>query len=217
MHGEIFSMLLGFTKNPIIILIALIASVWIFLNYHALVNGKPSDASFKRSVKWLKQETPAKLYIDLLGFLLNPVARWIGDQAHFERAEASSNTPQWMKNWFGFNPFTAASYEKMLVLAFLYPIISFFITWAETNYGKIGDFTYIPVNMTNRLDRYLLLLGVSVLTISLIVSLKRWQGWRQWLALLLIVAAVGGVVVINHGDFVKYIVTTNAKMSHITT
>ena len=54
MFADWLGILLDQTKNPIAIFLVAIACVWTFLNYHALIDGKPTDASFKRSVKWLK-------------------------------------------------------------------------------------------------------------------------------------------------------------------
>ncbi|MCK5725847.1 MAG: hypothetical protein KAH22_03350, partial [Thiotrichaceae bacterium] len=205
MHATFLESIMD-VKNPYVLFILIIIGIWSFLNYYALIKGNPSDASFKRSVSWLKEEVPAKLYLNLLSILLNPIARWMGDHAHFEQAQAGNHTPQWMKTWFGFNPFTASSYEKILTLAFLYPMVSFFITWAWTNNGKIGSFTYIPSHITNLSDRWLLLLSITVLMTSLLFSLKYWQGWKQWVALLMIMTISSGFIVVIGGNITTYLI-----------
>lgn len=109
--------------------------VWGGAVYQAIKKRESKPESFQWVVRWLRQDKFGLFYLQALGRLSDRVGSWIGDRQQFV-AVGVGQPKGWTGKWFGVNPFTAESYEKCLKLAFIYPILSFFIAWAMG-----GDFS----------------------------------------------------------------------------
>lgn len=108
----------------------------VYVNYTILSSQKDKPDSFNEAVRWLKEDNFGKFYRYLLSQLLNKVSNWIGDtkevKAHgvFQKEIGYKLRPS--NQFFSINPFTRLSYEKLLGLAFIYPIVLFYLFWAIT-------------------------------------------------------------------------------------
>lgn len=171
----------------------LILYFWAKSNYDALANHDKHPASFNRLVGWLKENNFGLLYLNALGWLIDKVSGWIGDQAKMDCIyDPASQHQSFICKSFGFNPFTAESYEKSLRLAFLYPLLSFLLAWALGSLGQVGGVDWMgkdAVSLTST-QRWLFLVGLFAVLLGSIWLLRHWQGWRQWLVLALLFLAL---------------------------
>jgi hypothetical protein len=126
---EVFLEFLG-NASPWLFLLMIPLYFWGKLNYDALNSHDTHQDSFRRVIGWLKQENFGALYLQFLGGVSDKVSDLIGDREKLNQIYVTADQPKgFIHTAFGFNPFTAKSYEKCLYLAFLYPVISFIISF----------------------------------------------------------------------------------------
>ena len=194
---ELFFEFLSDTSSWLLVfLIPLI--FWGWLVRKALNNTNKKD-SFRDTVQMLHHGSFGAFYLLVLGVLLDKVSDWVGDRSQMSHAyiEQSLGSKR-VIHLFGFNPFTAASYEKCLKLAFLYPLIGYFISWVLGGDGQIGNFDWLQLReKTTELPTNMRCLIFSTFLIILIGStwlLMLWQGWRQQLFLVSYFFSIGALV-----------------------
>lgn len=172
---------------------------WGFANWQAL-NDPEKVESFTWAVTQLTNSPWEKRYLSGLGWVLDKVSSWIGDCDKLNQIYVTPANPKSLINkTFGFNPFTPESYDKCLRLAFLYPVLSFFITWAMGGDGEVGNVNFMG-NSAATLKlwyRWTLLFGMVMAILASLWLLFRWRGWRQLGvlgAMLLLWMIVGGLL-----------------------
>ena len=146
-----------------------------------------NNASFQRTINWLREERVEQLYLSALGGLMDRVGNLIGDRHKLGISYTSAKkTTNLTTKLFGFNPFTPESYEKCLLLAFSYPIFSFLIVWMLGGSGKVGQFDVLKAAEQNVEQRSLILIGTLLLIFWGLSFLLKQNGWRRWLSLSLV-------------------------------
>ena len=182
---EIFLDFIG-DASPWLVPLLVVLAVWGKFNWAAL-NNPDKKASFERAVGWLREDRFGQLYLGFLGGLMDRVGSWIGDRQRLSQASmAVSQSKGLTHRVFGFNPFTAKSYEKCLWLAFMYPVLAYLIAWAMGAEGQIGE-TNLFTNNNNALGVAQRWLSISAILAFMGVSLwfvLHWDGIKQWLALI---------------------------------
>ncbi len=194
---EIFLELIG-DASPWLVPLLVVLAFWGRFNWAAL-NNPAKRASFDRSVGWLREDSFGRLYLGFLGGLLDRVGDWIGDREHLSQASmAAPQSRGLVQRLFGFNPFTARSYEKCLWLALMYPMLAYLMAWAMGAEGRVGDVSLLNGfrdGVGNALtigQRWSMLGGIFFFIGAGLWFVLRWAGWKQWLALVgpLLLAAV---------------------------
>jgi len=147
------------------------------------------EASFQRTVDWLRQDNVGQLYLVALGWLMDRVGNWIGDRQKLGVSYAASAKPKAVTTTlFGFNPFTPESYEKCLLLAFSYPVLSFLGAWVLGVDDQFGNTNFLTNLSTETVMQRSLIVGGAFLLFGCMWLLIRQKGWRQYLYLALIFA-----------------------------
>ena len=171
---------------------ALILLAVFYINYKALTSYEKHPESYEMLVNCLKEDKFGKIYRDILGWILDKLADWLGDKPKFKpryiwnKQQGHQLTP--FNRFFASNPFTPASYEALLRLAFVYPILSFLVFWAMGADGTIGGINWLgdrfifPAGMVLKIRWQLLLFGFVVPAI-LLLWLKRQTLKTQWVSL----------------------------------
>ena len=170
---------------PVVLFLHLLR-YWGKQNWEAINGREKKPDSYAWVIKQLKENSWGKLYLDALGWVMDKVSDWIGDRAKLNQIYVTpANPSSVIHKTFGFNPFTPESYDKCLRLAFIYPVLSFFIAWAMGGNGQVGDFGFIGKEAATLevWQRWLWLLGMTVVMLVSFWLIFRWQGWRQWLML----------------------------------
>jgi len=178
---------------PVALFLLFLLRYWGKLNWEALNGREKKPDSYAWVIKQIKENSWGKLYLEALGWVMDKVSDWIGDRAKLNQIYVTPANPSGViHKTFGFNPFTPESYDKCLRLAFLYPILSFFIAWAMGGNGQVGTADWM-VNDAASLDvwhRGVLVGGWVVGVWASFWLLFVWKGWRQWLVLLVSVHAL---------------------------
>lgn len=143
---EIFLEFIG-DASPWLVPLLVVLAVWGKLNWDAL-NNPAKKASFDRAVGWLREDSFGQLYLGFLGGLMDRVGDWIGDRQQLsQNSMAVGQSKGLVRRVFGFNPFTAKSYEKCLWLASLYPILSFVAIIFLGGSGQIGNTEWLNLGI----------------------------------------------------------------------
>lgn len=190
---EIFLEFIG-DASPWLVPLLVVLAVWGKLNWDAL-NNPAKKASFDRAVGWLREDSFGQLYLRFLGGLMDRVGDWIGDRQRLSQDSMAVGQPKGLVGRvFGFNPFTAKSYEKCLWLAFMYPVLAYWLAWAMGAEGEIGNVNlfYKKSSTLDFWHRWSFISGI-VFCSAIIWLLSQWQGRKQWLALTLILMLTASI------------------------
>jgi len=130
-----------FNQAPFWCTLAVVVSVWGWLNWKVLNASGTHPGSFINAITSFETNSLGERYRRLLAYLLDKSSVFFKDQATFSQASSASvPAPQqaWLTRLFGFNPFTAASYVRCLQFAVIYPLLFFAIGWACGGEGKLN-------------------------------------------------------------------------------
>lgn len=120
---------------------------WFYVNYKSLTSYKDHPESFQQAIALLKEDRFGKFYRILLGKVLDKVSDWLGDKERFKpRLIFQANQGHKVvayNRFFSTNPFSPQSYEFVLRLAFIYPILSFLLVW-----GWGGDASFLEKELS---------------------------------------------------------------------
>ncbi|MEZ5535861.1 MAG: hypothetical protein R3F02_09560 [Thiolinea sp.] len=195
---EIFLEFIG-DASPWLVPLLVVLAAWGKFNWDAL-NNPNKRASFERAVGWLREDSFGRLYLWFLGGLMDRVGGWIGDRQKLSQAAiAAPQAKGVVHRIFGFNPFTAESYEKCLWLAFMYPVLAYLLAWAIGATGQVGDISLFESseNQLNLWQRWATIGSILLFMVAGLWFVLRWKGWKQWAALTIVfltLAAIGKVV-----------------------
>lgn len=171
--------------------------LFFYINFKVLSLHKEKPESFKNAVNYLKEDGFGQFYRNLLGKLLDSVSIWIGDSSQMRPRAIVTEQAQNYKllpynRFFSINPFSNESFDFLLRLAFIYPIISFLITWAvggnasilgyewaNSEMGSVSLFSY-PLS-----ERWIELL-TDLLPIVLLIPILKLTLLKQFIALITI-------------------------------
>jgi len=134
---------------------------------------------------------PARIYADRLGAFLDAVDRFFGDAGMADRTlfphafGLRTPAPLW----------TAAAFDRCLLLALIYPIATILIIWAVS--GHVGP-AEAALHLKSGLPGWqrglaVIIIGVAVIAVFRSARSKGWIGW-VWFAGAMILAIFSGVV-----------------------
>ena len=167
---EIFLEFIG-DASPWLLPLLVVLAVWGKFNWAAL-NNPDKKASFERAVGWLREDSFGQLYLGFLGGLMDRVGDWIGDRQRLSQSSMTAVPSKGlMQRMFGFNPFTAESYEKCLSLALMYPFLSFLLAWTAGSSGKITTIDWLELGKNQVENNERSLWGTSII---LTIFLYKW-------------------------------------------
>ena len=185
---EIFLEFIG-DASPWLVPLLVVLAVWGKFNWAAL-NNPDKKASFERAVGWLRDDSFGQLYLGFLGGVMDRVGGWIGDRQQLSQASMVMTPAKGpVQRLFGFNPFTAESYEKCLWLAFLYPVLAYLLAWAVGAEGQVGNISLflnedMPTDKNTQLTSWQRLSIIGAAMLLALTSLwltQQLQGKKQWL------------------------------------
>ena len=107
-----------------------------YINYKALSSYQQHPEPYAFVITCLREDEFSELYHRLLGAMLDKVSNWIGDKKQYEsRAIAATRSGEKSilvacRHFFSAYPFSAPSYEAVLRLAFIYPIVLYLVLWS---------------------------------------------------------------------------------------
>lgn len=160
------------------------------------LNAPKTDDAFKRVVGWLRQDNLGQLYLNAMGWFMDRLGDWIGDRHKLTYSyQESSNCKGIINRLFGFNPFTAESYEKCLSLALIYPLLSFLLAWVMGATGQVENISlFIHIGTEgNEIQKWLIIVSMLLLMTSSIWSLRYLKGYRQLIFLSLMFLFFSGL------------------------
>ena len=179
---EIFLEFIG-DASPWLVPLLVVLAVWGKFNWAAL-NNPDKKASFERAVGWLREDSFGHLYLGFLGGLMDRVGSWIGDRRQLSQDSMVMTPPKGLtQRMFGFNPFTAESYEKCLWLAFMYPVFAYLIAWAMGADGQVGNVSLFGIADIKLSPWQHWALVTSIFLLISFALLLRQQGWKRWFKL----------------------------------
>ena len=173
----------------------LVLLVIFYINYKALTSSEKHPESYEILVNCLKEDKFGQIYRSMLGWILDKLADWLGDKSKIKpryiliKQQGHQLTP--FNRFFASNPFTPASYEALLRLAFVYPILSFLVFWAMGADGTIGGINWLgnlnmsPADVAQELRWQLLLFGFMI-PVILLLWLKPQSFEIQWISLVIL-------------------------------
>ncbi len=145
--GDIKTLLELYAKHGVITVPLTLWMLWVGYNWRIFhkKNGDKYDAASIRRLNWLKQDRWSNLYIAWLGTLLDTVSAVIGDTGRGKENRIS----RMLCSRFGFdhNPWTEPSFNLLLRIALLYPLLSFITFWLMGGSGIIGSVELLPSNV----------------------------------------------------------------------
>ena len=177
---EVFLEFIG-DASPWLVPLLVVLAVWGKFNWAAL-NNPDKKASFERAVGWLREDSFGQLYLGFLGGLMDRVGEWIGDRQRLSQASMVMKPSKGLtQRVFGFNPFTAQSYEKCLWLAFMYPVFTYSLTWALGTEGLIGNISWLGhrESTLETWQRWGLILSILLP----VWFISRWRSRKRWVVL----------------------------------
>jgi hypothetical protein len=185
---EVFLEFLG-DAPPWLLLLLIPLYFWGKLNHDALHNRATHPESFERTIGWLRENNLGLLYLKTLGWVLDAVSSLIGDRRKFNSFSVETSAANCFScNFFGFNPFTLESYKKCLQLAFIYPFVTIFISWALLDgQGKVDGFPVFMLSTSSKEEKilYFVALGMMlVVSLLLIIALMK-KTWIYFFVMLL--------------------------------
>ncbi len=188
-------------------LLGLMALFAIFRGWHfyKLLSGEPEKHKpvFDEAKALIRTEHWGSRYRAFLQKILSKLTGVIGDSYRFpdEKPRYRSGSsdleqlrqPDTLWRVLGVNPFTPESYQFCFLLAFLYPVLSFLLTWAAGGNGSLGSLDVLPTE-TPFWQRWGLILGLGV-SVSLAIWGPRLSGWKSIVAFTFSVVVAGVVAV----------------------
>ncbi len=210
---------------PLLIKIALVVlgatALWLGQHYYSVLGGAASsDQSEERQQfdalcqRIATGGTPAKVYNRWLEAILSRVDHFFGDAG---RANTSwiaralgldTNGPRW----------TAASYDRCLLLALVYPVVTIFTVWAFSGHVGVAERAFFlpPENLADRhqdLRRAVFFLLMLFTVFAFLRSLKG-TDVKSWLWTAAAFAAVAaGSFAVAYGDLTNVLVRAFAGLA----
>lgn len=161
-------------------IIATFAVIAFYINYKALTSHKERPESFAMIVACLKEDKFGSIYRRFLGIVLDKLADWLGDKSALKplyKPDMQEGRPQLQafNSYFSSNPFTAPSYEVLVRLAFIYPILAFLVVWAMGADGSVAGIDWLDESFSEApIDiRWKLIVFGFVLPVIITLWLKR--------------------------------------------
>ncbi len=155
-------------ENLFYAILLIILVFWWKYNWKILNDQFKTD-SLNTRIKWIKENTYGNIYLSILGYVLDTLARWIGDKQSIENSkEKCQNKQNFICKTFGYNPWTTASFEFTFLIALVYSILSFIFFWTAGAESQVISFKYFQEknNALFELNRLLLVIilgGVPLL------------------------------------------------------
>ena len=163
---------------------------WGFINWQVLTSPDKRE-SFRQAITELKENSWEKRYLNALGLLLDKTSSRIGDSQQFDQAFDPLSPPKnLIHKIFGFNPFTPESYSVCLRLAFIYPLLAFYIVWMIGGNGQFGNIDWLGdlfsaiSNITHGKVEAIFKVGLMPISqrwLYSIIGFSMVSGWLWWL------------------------------------
>lgn len=148
---------------------------WFYINYKSLTSYKDHPESFQQAIDLLRENSFGNFYRILLGKVLDKMSVGLGDKERFKPRlifqAAQGHKVVAHNRFFSINPFSLQSYEFILRLAFIYPVLSFLLVWVWGSNASLLDNDLSNVAIEQR--GLVLLLVFFVPIIFLLWVLKR--------------------------------------------
>jgi len=169
-------------------------ALWISAIFSFYFGGLFLSGSLERRRRWLESYPWENWYLRLLNNVLTAITHFFDDTPYPPSPGRSSTT---LSHPFTHNPWTARSYDRCLLLAFLYPlfgVLCFWIVYGDE--GKIGTWIILPET-----EWYWRLLIASLIAFIIIISwtIKRSRYSVRFISPIIVFISVTGVISIIAG------------------
>lgn len=153
----------------------------------------------------IKKQSFQKFYFKHLKEWLNYIAKyWFKDhqkilvQRQHNKCQNQKNTLI-LSRWGFFNTYTESSYQFLLQLALLYPLLFLLLSWLFTSQGKIGSLLVLNDNLP-LMKRLLVVVGLFLIALFIKKNGVKSAGSQYWLNIVVVIAGVFAILYITSTD-----------------